>query len=285
MPGGIVEYVCTSDDETFPDISRQKGRSEVRSMEEFRLRNNEELQGNVIYEAKQYTEMSVKSKDGNEKDKVNAVNYDPGTILIINMDGIESERNKTVREGIKSNVDKYKIHTEVVKSANEGIFKDDRKSDFIEEDKSMKGVNKCYSKCSLGGDSFEGEEPNKDESRSISEGVESGNETKDAHDIVIDTRKMEMQVNNNIDDNSGVANIKNKNMNDVPCHSIIVMDRKEDIDKNCTLVDNSKSIEMERGMKLETVGRCTNMKILNVIMNMLIVMILVIYVVLLHLLQ
>ena len=46
-----MEYVCTSDDETFPDISRQKGRSEVHSMEEFRLRNNEELQGNVIYEA------------------------------------------------------------------------------------------------------------------------------------------------------------------------------------------------------------------------------------------
>ena len=34
-------------------------------------------------------------------------------------------------------------------------------------------------------------------------------------------------------------------------------DRKEDIDKNCTFFDNSKSIEMERGMKLETVVRCT----------------------------
>ena len=66
--GGIAEYGCTRDDETFPDISRQKGRSEVLSMEEFRLRNNEELQGNVIYEAKQYAEMSVKNKDGNEKD-------------------------------------------------------------------------------------------------------------------------------------------------------------------------------------------------------------------------
>ena len=87
--------------------------------------------------------------------------------------------------------------------------------------------------------------------------MESGNETKDAHDIVIDMKKMEMQVNNNIDDNSGVANIKNKNMNDVPCHSIIVTDRKEDIDKKCTFFDNSKSIEMERGMKLETVVRCT----------------------------
>ena len=228
MPGGIVEYGCTSDDETFPDISRQKGRSEVCSMEEFRLRNNEELQGNVIYEAKQYAEMSVKSKDGNEKDEVNAINDDLVTILNINMDGIESERNKTVREGIKSNDDKYEIHTEVVKSANEGIFKDDGKSDFIEEDKSMKeGVNNCYGKCSLGGDSFEGEKHDKDESRSISEGVESGNETKDAHDIVIDTRKMEMQINNNIDDNSGVANIKNKNMNDVPCHSIIVMIEKK----------------------------------------------------------
>ena len=82
--------------------------------------------------------MSVKSKDGNEKDQVNAINDDPGTILNINMDGIESEGNKSVREGIKSNDDKYEIHTEVVKSANEGIFKDDGKSDFIEEDKSMK---------------------------------------------------------------------------------------------------------------------------------------------------
>ena len=34
-------------------------------MEKFRLRNNEELQGNIIYEAKWYTEMSVKSKDEN----------------------------------------------------------------------------------------------------------------------------------------------------------------------------------------------------------------------------
>ena len=118
------------------------------------------------------------------------------------------------------------------------------------------GVKKCYGKCSLGGDSFEGKKHDKDESRSISEGVESRNETKDAHDIVIDTRRMEMQVNNNIDDNSGVANIKNKNMNDVPCHSIIIMDRKEDIDKNCTFFDNLKSIEMERGMKLETLVRC-----------------------------
>ena len=37
MPSGIVDYGCTSNDETFPDISRQKGRSEVHSMEEFRL--------------------------------------------------------------------------------------------------------------------------------------------------------------------------------------------------------------------------------------------------------
>ena len=88
---------------TFLDISRKKGRSEVRSMEEFRLRNNEELQGNVVYEAKQYTEMSVKSKDGNEKVEVNAINDDPVIILNINMDGIESERNKTIRECIKSN--------------------------------------------------------------------------------------------------------------------------------------------------------------------------------------
>ena len=50
--------------------------------------------------------MSVKSKDGNEKDEVNAVNDNLVTILNINMDGIKSERNKTVRECIKSNDDK-----------------------------------------------------------------------------------------------------------------------------------------------------------------------------------
>ena len=54
MSSGIVDYGCTSNEETCPNISRQKGRSEVHSMEEFRLRNNEELQGNAIYEAKQY---------------------------------------------------------------------------------------------------------------------------------------------------------------------------------------------------------------------------------------
>ena len=41
--------------------------------------------------------MSVKSKDGNEKDEVNAINDDTVTILNINMDGMASERNKTER--------------------------------------------------------------------------------------------------------------------------------------------------------------------------------------------
>ena len=68
-----MDYGSTSDEETCANISRQKGRTEVCSMEEFRLRNNEELQGNVIYEAKQYAEMSVTSNDGNEKDKVDAI--------------------------------------------------------------------------------------------------------------------------------------------------------------------------------------------------------------------
>ena len=94
MSGGIVDYRCTSDEETCANISIQKGRSEVHSMEGFRLRNNEELQGNAIYEAKQYAEMSVKSNDGNEKDKVDAVSDDPETRLNINRDGIESEKIK-----------------------------------------------------------------------------------------------------------------------------------------------------------------------------------------------
>ena len=88
MSGEIVNYGCTSDEETCPNILRQKGRSEVRSMEEFMLRNNEELQGNAIYEAKQYAEMSVKSNDGNEKDEVDVICDDLVTRLNINMDGI-----------------------------------------------------------------------------------------------------------------------------------------------------------------------------------------------------
>ena len=92
MSSGIVDYGCTSDEETCANILRQKGRSEVWSMEEFRLRNNEELQGNAIYEAKQYAEVSVKSNDRNEKDEVDAVSDDPVTRLNINMDGIESEK-------------------------------------------------------------------------------------------------------------------------------------------------------------------------------------------------
>ena len=87
--------------------------------------------------------------------------------------------------------------------------------------------------------------------------MESGNESKDAHEIVIDPKEMEVQINNNNDDNSDVANIKNNNMNDVEYGSKIVMEKKEHRDKDCTDDDNYKSIEMERGRKLETVGKFT----------------------------
>ena len=80
------------------------------------------------------------------------------------------KKNKTVSEGIKSNDDKYEIHTEVMKSGNEGIFNDEGKSDVIEEEKSMKeGINKCYGKFSLGGDSFKGGKHDIAESTLISE--------------------------------------------------------------------------------------------------------------------
>ena len=92
MSSGIVDYGSTSDEETCSNILRQKGRTEVHSMDEFRLRNNEELQGNFIYEAKQYAEMSVTSNDGNEKDEVDAISDDPATRLNINRDGIKSEK-------------------------------------------------------------------------------------------------------------------------------------------------------------------------------------------------
>ena len=81
--------------------------------------------------------------------------------------------------------------------------------------------------------------------------MESGNETKDAHDIVIDLREIEAQIKNNNGNNSDAVNIKNKSMNDVPCSSKIVTEKKEHRDKD------SKIIEMERGRKLETVGRIT----------------------------
>ena len=169
MSSGIVDYGCTSNEETCANILRQKG-SEVCSMEEFRLRNNEELQGNAIYEAKQYAEMSVKSNDGNEKDEVDAISDGQMTRLNINRDGIKSEKNKTVREGIKSNDDKYEIHTEVMKSGNEGIFNDEGKSDVIEEVESRKeAINQCYGKCSLGGDSLKGEKHDIAKSTIISE--------------------------------------------------------------------------------------------------------------------
>ena len=256
-------------------------------MEEFRLRNNEELQGTVIYEAKQYAEMSVKSNDGNENDDVDAIYVDRVTRLNKNKDEIKSEKNKNVSEGIKSNDDKYEIHTEVMKSGNEGIFNDDGKSDVIEEDKSMKqGINKCYGKFSLGGDSFKGEKQDKGESRIISEGVESRNEIKDAHDIVIGTREMEVQINKNNDDNSDVAKIKNMNMNDVPCCSKIVMEKKKQIEikivQMMTILEVLKWKEVGNWKQLAVLQ---TMKIPNMIMKMLIIVSLVIHVILLHLLH
>ena len=76
ISSAIVDYGSTSNEETSANILRQEGRTEVHSMEEFRLRNNEELQGNFIYESQQYAEMSVTSDDGNEKDRVDAISVD-----------------------------------------------------------------------------------------------------------------------------------------------------------------------------------------------------------------
>ena len=165
------------------------------------------------------------------------------------------KKNKTVCKGITSNNDKHEIHTEVVKS---GIFNDEGKSDVIEEVESRKeGNHQRYGKCSLGGDSLKGEKHDIAKSTIISEWVESGTETKDAHDIVIDPREMGIQINNNSDDNSDVAKIKNKNMNEVPCCSKIVREEEKRRNKDCTDDGNSKSIEMKRGRKLESVGRFT----------------------------
>ena len=87
--------------------------------------------------------------------------------------------------------------------------------------------------------------------------MESGNEIKYAHDIVIDPREMGTQNNNNNDDNSDVAKIKNKNMNEVPHCLKIVREEEKCRNKDCTDDENSKSLEMGRGRKLESVGRFT----------------------------
>ena len=181
------------------------------------------------------------------------------TRLNINRDGIESEKNKSVCEGIKNNDDKYEIHTEVVKSGNEGIFNDEGKSEVVieEAENRKEGINQCHGKCSLGGDIVKGEKDDIGKSTIITEGVESGNETKYANDIVIDPRERGTQINNNNDDNSDVAKIQNKNMNEVPYCSKIVREEKEPRDKDCTDDENSKSIEVERHRKLESVGRFT----------------------------
>ena len=93
ISSGIVDYGSTTDEETSTNILRQEGRTEVHSMEEFRLRNNEELQGNFIYESKQYAEMSMTSDDGNEKDRVDAISVDL-TRQNIDRDEIESEKKQ-----------------------------------------------------------------------------------------------------------------------------------------------------------------------------------------------
>ena len=69
------------------------------------------------------------------------------------------KKNKSVCEGIKNNDDKYDIHTELVKSGNEGIFKDEGKSDVVIEqgENSKESINQCYGKCSVGGDIVKGE--------------------------------------------------------------------------------------------------------------------------------
>ena len=51
---------------------RQETKTQVHSMEEFRLRNNEELQGDFIYESQQYSEKSETSDDTNKKERVDA---------------------------------------------------------------------------------------------------------------------------------------------------------------------------------------------------------------------
>ena len=75
-----------------------------------------------------------------------------------------------------------------MKSGNEGIFNDEGKSEVVIEqvENSKESINQCYGKCSVGGDIVKGENNDIGNSTIITEWVESGNETKYAHDIVID---------------------------------------------------------------------------------------------------
>ena len=56
------------------------------------------------------------------------------------------KKNKSVCEGIKNKDDKYDIHTELVKSGNKGIFKDEGKFDVVIEqgENSKESINQCY---------------------------------------------------------------------------------------------------------------------------------------------
>ena len=78
-----------------------------------------------------------------------------------------------------------------------------------------KVLTSVMSKCSVGGDIMKGENDDIGNSTIITKPVESGNETKYAHDIVIDPRESGMQINKNNDDNSDVVKSLNKNMNEV----------------------------------------------------------------------
>ena len=66
----------------------------------------------------------------NEKYRVDAESFDL-TRQIIDRDEIVSEKHKSVFDGIKNNEDKYDIHTELVKSGNEGIFNDEGNLKFL----------------------------------------------------------------------------------------------------------------------------------------------------------
>ena len=90
-----------------------------------------------------------------------------------------------------------------MKGGNEGIFNDEGKSEvFIEQaENSNESINQCYGKCSVGG----GENDDIGNSTIITGPAESGNKTEYAHDIVIDPRESNMQINKNNHDNSDVA--------------------------------------------------------------------------------
>ena len=95
ISSAIVNYGSTSNEVTSFNILKQETKTKVHSMEEFRLRNNEESQGDFTYESQQYAEKSETSDNANKKERADAVSVPP-TRQNIDKDEMETEKKTKV---------------------------------------------------------------------------------------------------------------------------------------------------------------------------------------------